>query len=198
MEKYVITISRQFGSLGRPIAKKLSELLNINFFDRDIVEEAAKKLNLPVSEISSLEEQEKKNFLYMRHPLGQSNTEIQEKIFDAETQIIMDIAARQSCVIVGRCSDYLLRNFENHLNFFIYAPYEKRLANCTDILNLSRKDAVRMIASVDKARNAYHKRYTHFKPDDLEYNHFMIDSSVFGIDGTAEIMAQIIRYKFKL
>lgn len=199
MERYNVTISRQFGSLGRPVGMKLAEILGIEFYDRDIVEEAAKQLNLPLSEASNMEEREKRGFLYMRYPLGSgTNIEMKERLYEVENRIITDWASKKSCVIVGRCSDYILRNEKNHINFFIYAPYEERLKNCVESLHMSRTEGIKMIREVDRARNAYHKRYTHFLAQDLEYNHVMIDSSVFGVDGTAEIMADIVRKRFNL
>lgn len=198
MEHFNVTISRQFGSLGRPIGMKLAEILGVEFYDRDIVEEAAKQLNLPLSEASNLEEKEKTGFLYMRYPLGGSSLEIKERLYEIQNRIITDLAAKKSCVIVGRCSDYILRNEKNHINFFVFAPYEERLKNCIEDLNMSKTEAIKMIQGVDKARDAYHKRYTRFLPKDLEYNHVMIDSSVLGVDGTAEIMAEIVKKKFGL
>jgi cytidylate kinase len=198
MEHYNVTISRQFGSLGRPIGMKLADILKVDFYDRDIVEEAARQLNLQLYEVSRQEEQEKTGFFRMRYPLGQNTLEIRERLYEVQNRIILDWAQKSSCVIVGRCSDYILRNEENHINFFIYAPYEARLKNCVNDLDMKQSDAVKMIREVDKARNAYHKRYTRFDQQDLEYNHVMIDSSLLGVDGTAELMAFIVKKRFHL
>lgn len=198
MEKYTVTISRQFGSLGRPIGMKLAELLGIDFYDRDIIEEAAKQMNLPLAEASDLEETEKSHFGYMRYPLGHSNIEVKEHLYEVENSIIRDWASRKSCVIVGRCSDFILNNEKNHINFFIYAPFDERVKNCIDSLGFTQENAIDMINQVDKARNRYHKRYTHFRQEDLALNHVMIDSSMLGVDGTAEVMADIVRKRFRL
>lgn len=198
MEKFNVTISRQFGSLGRPIGMKLAELLNVEFYDRDIVEEAAKQMNLPLSEVSKQEERERAGFFYMRYPLGGSSLEIKERVHEVQNKIILELAQKGSCVIVGRCSDYILRNEKNHVNFFIYAPYEARLANCINDLGMKESEAVKMIVEVDKARDAYHKRYTRFSQKDLKYNQVMVDSSMLGVDGTAEILADVVKKKFNL
>ncbi|MBP1736302.1 MAG: cytidylate kinase [Oscillospiraceae bacterium] len=199
MLHYNITISRQFGSLGRLIGMRVAELLGIEFYDRDIVEEAAKRLNLSLAEVSSQEEREKGGFLRMRYPLGSNNTlEVKERLYEVQTKIILDMAQKSSCVIVGRCSDFVLRNEENHINFFIYASYEARLSNCVNDLSMKETEAIRMIAEVDKARDAYHKRYTRFSQKDLKYNHVMIDSSLLGVGGTANMLAAIVKEKFQL
>lgn len=199
MEKYCITIARQFGSLGRSVAQELSEMLKIEYFDRDIVEETSKKMNLPVSKISSNEERSiRSNLFNMLFPLGTDSTETQDKIFKAQQQIILDIADRHSCIIVGRCADYILRNQKNCINIYIYAPYEARLKNCVNTLNMKPDDAKKMIHDVDKARELYWKRYANYSHADFNHKHLMIDSSLFGVTGTAELLADIIKKKFHI
>lgn len=197
MEKYIITINRQFGSLGRPIAKQLSELLGIEYYDRDIVEKVAKKMNLPVSIISSEEESAKKNLFKMQFPLGKGTTDTQDKIFDIQRKIIDSIADKESCIIVGRCSDYILHNYPRIMRIYIYAPYEERLKNCINNLHMTNENASKMIREVDRARDAYHMRYAGYLPSDLNHNDLLIDSSFLGIDKTAEQLALLIKHKFK-
>ncbi len=196
MKKYVITISRQFGSLGRPIARHLSELLGIEFYDRDIVEEAGRKLGMPVSEISDQEEMAKSTFFRMSYPLGTSTSEIQDKIFAAQRQFILEKADKESCIMVGRCSDFILAEQPNHLSVFIYAPYEARYENCINSLNMKPEDAKKAIERVDKARDAYHLKFAKYLPSDFRHMDIMIDSSVLGERGTAEYLAEFVKRKF--
>lgn len=193
MEKFTLTITRQFGSLGRSIAKELSENLGVEFYDRDIVEEVSKRLNMPVSDISSQEEQAKHSFMPRMFPLGTDNEYIQDMIFDVQKDIILDLASQSSCILVGRCSDYLLENRKNNINIFIYAPYARRLENCVKHLGMGREEAEHMIVSVDKARSAYHKKYAGYLPDDPRHKQLMIDSSLLGVEGTAEMIAGIMK-----
>lgn len=195
---YTITITRQFGSLGRPIAKCLSEMLNIEYYDRDIVEATAKKLGLPVSVISNEEESAKSPFFRMSYPLGMGTSETQNQIFNEQVRIIKDIADKESCIIVGRCSDYILQERKNNINVYIYAPYETRLRNCIDILHMKKDEAKSMIAKVDKARNSYHKAFAKFLPDDHEHKDVMINSGLLGVEGTAKVIANIVRERFDL
>lgn len=202
-KKYVITIARQFGSMGRPIAMKLSEILGVEFYDRDIVDQAAKKLNLPVSIIDENEESAKEvsknTYFRMQFPLGrQKSTEMQDKIFEAQKNIINFLAEKESCIIVGRCGDFILSEMENTMHIYIYAPYEERLKHCTNELGLSAEEGRRMIKKVDEAREAYHLQYAGFKPDDYNHKNLMIDSSFLGVDGTAEYLATLIKRKFCL
>lgn len=196
MEKYVVTITRQFGSLGRPIARELAVRLCINYYDRDIVEAVSRKMNLPVSVISGEEEKAKSSFFSMRFPLGAETIEIQDMIFDVQKSIILDLVEKGSCIIVGRCSDAILQNESNHLSVFIYAPYEARLENCVNNLHMPLDEAKKAIKAVDKARNSYHQNYAGFLPNDYRHKNIMIDSSMLGTSGTAKVLADIVRERF--
>lgn len=196
MKKYAITITRQFGSLGRPIARKMSEILGIEFYDRDIVEKTAEKLSLPISVISDKEEAAHSAFFNMRYPLGMGTSELQDSIFLAQQRIISDFVKEKSCIVVGRCSDYILKNMENCIHIYIYAPYENRLENSVNELKLSSEEAKRMIDEVDKARNAYHIHYAGYLPYDIKSKNIMIDSSLLGVDGTADYLADLAKRKF--
>jgi cytidylate kinase len=196
-KKYVITITREFGSLGRPIAKRLSELLGVEYYDRDIVEATAKRMNLPVSTLSKTEEK-KSGFWKMIVPLGTDSVERQKKIFDVQAQIIQDLAEKESCIIVGRCADYVLQDNANAMHVHIYAPYADRLANCVGTLGMEKNEAKRMIADVDKARLAYHKHFAKFAPDDPNHKHIIINSALLEVEGTAQALALIAKQKFGL
>lgn len=194
MEKYVITISRQFASLGRTISQRLSEKLEIPFWDRDIVEAAARRMGHSVSTISDEEERANYSFfLRKKYRMSLATYSINDEIFETEKNIILDEANRESCIIVGRCGDYILRDLPNHLSVYIYAPYEARLKNCTETLMMEEKTARKMIREVDMARNYYRQKYCPGLNTDTDCRHLMIDSSRFGVEGTAEIIAQTAR-----
>lgn len=196
MEKYVITLTRQFGSMGRPIARKMAELLGIEYYDRDIVEETSRKLNLPTSKISKEEENARGSYFAMRFPLGAYTTDEQDKIFWTQRNIMLDLAYTRSCIIVGRCSDFILKDVPNCFRIHIYATEEERYDNCVNMLLMSPEDAKKSIAEVDRARLAYHLRYAGYKPDDPEYKDIMINSSLLGVDKTAEYLCDLIKKKF--
>ncbi|MGN0483597.1 MAG: AAA family ATPase [Lachnospiraceae bacterium] len=198
---YVITITRQFGSLGRPIARLMSEKLGIEYYDRDIVDQAAQKLNLPVSVVDEKEETAKRvlnPFVRMAYPLGKGTNNTQDKIFEAQQNIIRFLAEKESCVIVGRCSDFTLSDVENSMHIYIYAPYEVRVQNCVEDLNLDVTEARKMIVKVDEARESYHMQYTGYKPDDKNHKDILIDSSFLGVEGTADYLVEAIKRKFQV
>ena len=200
MEHFVVTITRQFGSLGRPIARQMSEILRIDYYDRDIVDQAAKKLKLPISVVDQEEEKAVKQavnpFSRMIFPLGKGTSNTQDKIFDTQRNIIQFLSENNNCIIVGRCSDFILSDVKNSLHIYIYASYEARLEHCIKDLGLEEQEARRMIKSVDEARNSYHMQYAGYLPDDKRYKDILIDSSFFGVKGTAEFLAEAVKKKF--
>ncbi|MCC8067380.1 MAG: cytidylate kinase-like family protein [Clostridiales bacterium] len=193
MDRFVVTISREFGSLGRTIAQSLSEKLGVEFWDRDIVEAAAKRIGHPVSVVSDEEETAKNSFfLRKKYKMSLTTYNINDEIFETEKNIILDAANSGSCIIVGRCSDYILRDFPNHLSVYIYAPYEERLKNCVETLMMDEKTARRMIREVDMARTYYQRKYCPEVRSPRDCSSLMIDSSRFGVEGTAELIAQAL------
>ena len=197
-KKYIVTITRQFGSLGRPIAREMSELLKIEYYDRDIVEATSKKMNLPVSKISEHEEPYSTNLFSMLLPLGSDSIAKQDEIYNVQKEVIREMAEKESCIIVGRCADYIFRDHRNVLNIYIYAPVDARYKNCVEVLRMKPEEATKMIYKVDKARTAYHKRYAKYAPGDPDSKQIMIDSSMLGVKGTAEVLAEIVQRRFGL
>lgn len=198
--RYVVTITRQFGSMGRPIARKMAEMLGIEYYDRDLVDQAAEKLNLPVSVISEVEEKanslSKNPFFRMASPLGSGTTMTQDKIFEAQQNIIKFLAEKETCVIVGRCADFTLSEMENAIHIYIYASYEARLEHCIKDLGMEEDEARRMMAAVDKARESYHMNFAGYMPDDKSHKDILIDSSLLGVEGTAEYLVELVKKKF--
>lgn len=201
MEKFVITVGRQFGSMGRPIAKTLAERLGINYFDRDIVEEVAKRMNMPLSIVSNEEEAVSSKFGKfgkMLFPLGKQTTELQDKIFEVQKCVIMDFIDKGPCILVGRCADYIARDCANLFRIYIYAPFEERVKNCVQFLNMAEGDALKMCRDVDRARSAYHKQYAGYDCMSGEVMDCMINSSSLGIEGTVSALEALIKQRFKL
>lgn len=195
-EKYVITISRQFASMGRSIAKKLAEELGIEFYDRDIVEQTARRMGLPVSTISDTEESAN-NIYYKRiYPLGMAIKSMQDEVFMVQQNIIRDLADRESCIIVGRCADEVLKDHPRLLNVHVFAPKADRLHNCVEKLGMDEATAKKTLPRVDKSRAGYHKVYG--GGDEYVNCHLMLNSSQFGIEGSAHLLALIARDRFGL
>lgn len=199
MKQYVITISRQFASLGRPVAQSLSEKLGIEFWDRDIVEETAKRMKESVTVISDAEESARSAFSLLRQKYRMSlpTYNITDEIFEIQKNIIRDVASKESCIILGRCGDSILKDFTNTFHVYLYAPYEYRLKNCIEVYQMEEREAAKMIRNVDLSRRYYQKRYCPETKSIFDYKDMMLDVSKFGVDGTAEIIAGIAKRKFE-
>ena len=195
-KQYVITLSRDFASMGRSIAQNLAGRLGCEFYDRDIVEQAARRMGLPVSEIANNEEAAHNLFYRRIYPLGMGVKSMQDEIFEVQKNIIRDLAAKQSCIIVGRCADEILKDYPNVFSVHIFATRAERLKNCVEKLEMDEDTARRTMARVDKARTGHHRVYG---GGDVTANcHIMLNSAKFGIDGTAAVLEGIVRQRFAL
>ena len=197
----VITVTRQFGSLGRKIAMKVAENLGYEYYDRDIIELAVKELRGDIEKLSAFDGQLASPFDKMIYPLGKGTSSMKHSLFEMEKSVMVDLATSRNCVIVGRCSDYVLRKYgipeENMLNVFIYAPIEKRLNNCKEELNIDDPgEAYTYLSKVDKAREDFYKHYTKHKFSSNKFRHMLIDSSIADFVKVAEIIANTAKVKF--
>ncbi len=193
---YVVTIARQFGAAGLPVAEELSKRLGVEYYNRDLVDRAAEELKIPASKV--LEEEELNNgsrdtFFEKVFPLGNGPGDLQDKIFAAQSHVIQSLAGRESCIIVGRCADYVLSDQKNSLNVYLYASLEERIKNCIEYLGMTAEEAKRVIPKAEKARNNYHLHYTGYMQDDPAHKDILIDTGKVGISVTAEILEKIVR-----
>ena len=157
MTNKVITISRQFGSGGRTIGKKVAEKLGIPYYDKELVDEFIEEIGEYASVTSSF----LFNIAVSAHPMGLIDTmSVSDKLYVCQTNVIRDLAAKGPCVIVGRCADFILRDRPNVLRVFIHAPEEVRVRRVMQRHNLSEAEARRHMRQVDKRRADYYRAFT--------------------------------------
>ena len=199
MQTKVITITRQFGSLGRIIARQVAERLGFEYYDRDIIEAAAEKMGEDVYGLLEYEGNTVSPYRKMMVPLGYGVSAKQKKLFEIEKGIILDMAGKKDCVIVGRCSDYILsrENKKNLFNVFVYAPYSKRFNFCVNSLGLIPEAVEEYMGKVDAARQAFYKRQTGENFDSIKYRHMMIDSSFLSMCDVVDLICESAKKKFK-
>lgn len=138
------------------------------------MEATARRMGQPVSEISEKEERGGNIFSNRRYPLGTGLISMQQEIFYVQSNIIRDLAHKESCIIVGRCADSILQDISRCLNVYVYAPLEARLKNCTELLGMDENTAKRMI------REVYRLRYCDGVKSVLDHRDLLIDSSKYG------------------
>ena len=196
----VITIARQFGSGGHEIGKRVAALLGIKVYDKELIMLASEKSGYHPEVLSKADEKVAGSLLYTL-AIGSSrfgglsgnyDIPINDKLFIVQNEIIQELAAKEQCVIVGRCGDYALRNFENKLSVFIYADEAMRVERIMESCGISESEAKSLIAKEDKKRSGYYNFYTGQKWGSVERYGASFNTAVLGIERTAEIIADIV------
>lgn len=160
MKKTIITISRQYGSGGRLIAKMLSEELGIPFYDKEIIEQTAKETGLSAQYIKDLDRRPTNSFLYDLVFATNQGPTLPDQVYIAQSKVIRDLAEKGSCVIVGRCADYVLREVPDRLSVFIFAPIEERVLRAGEVYKDAGANLTSYVQHQDKGRASYYNYFS--------------------------------------
>lgn len=201
--KTVITIGRQFGSAGHDIAQLVAEKLNIKLYDKELIERAAKDSGFCEEMIKNHDEKPTSSFLYnlvmdaYSYGYNASNyidMPIGHKVFLAQFDAIKSIAYEGPCVIVGRCADYALSEVSNVLNIFIYANDDFKVKHIMSKIPDVKSEAKArdLYQKKDKQRASYYNYYANTKWGQAETYDLCINSSILGIEGTANLICQYV------
>ncbi len=200
----VITISREFGSGGRELGKRLAEMLQVAYYDKEIVSAISEKSSLAESYVSQIIEQRivtyypitiATSFASMPYDaMGQIN----RSIYTAQADILKEMAEKSDCIIVGRCADFILREYKP-LNIFVYADMASKIERCRqredEMSHLSDKELQKRIQSIDKARARYYSSYTgQVWGDKLNY-HLCVNTSDHDVKAHAKAIAAMLSDK---
>lgn len=200
----IITIGRQYGSGGHDIGKQLAEELNIPFYDKALLERAAKDSGLCQEIFENHDEKPTNSFLYSlvmdTYSLGYNSSSFTEmplnhKIFLAQFDAIKNIAKEGSCVIVGRCADYALADFPNVVNIFLHADLQSRIVRIARRHDLTDAKAKDLIIKTDKRRASYYNYYTSKKWGEAAGYDLSLNTATLGIDGTIHMIREFVAYK---
>ena len=193
MANRVITITRQYGSGGREIGQKLADAMDVEFFDNKLLEVAAGNSGIHKSHFEQNDEKRSNSFLYLLSTAySQGGVPFDDALFFAQLEAIQKIASEQSCVIMGRCADYALRDFSKILNVFICAPLEVRVKRAQEVYGIAEKHAADYVKRIDKQRTSYYNYYTDKRWGQPQNYHICVDSSALGIDGSVELLKQFV------
>lgn len=203
-KRVIITIDRQYGSGGRAIGEKLAKDLGIPFYNKEIPQMAAEKSGMSKEVFEKADETAASSLLYSvvtgaymfgNHVSPALDLPINDKVFIAQTEIIKAIANEGSCVIVGRCADYILRNCPDMINVFIHADLSSRLERAVNEYGLSPEKAEMQISKIDKKRGNYYHYYSGEKwGNGINYK-LCLDSSMLGIEGSVAVIKAFIENK---
>lgn len=188
--RIIINLGRQFGSGGKQVALELGRKLGINVYDNELITKAAESSGF--SPDVFMKKDEKRNLFpvssfFATQTFGSPKNYLNgENLFQIQSSVIRDIAEKESAVIVGRCADYILRDLDCTVDVFITAPRETRISMIMDRMKISREKAEDLIEKTDRKRETYYNYYTFGNWGVASNYDLCVDSSILGIEGTAD------------
>lgn len=195
MEKKIITISREFGSGGRTIGKQLADKLGVSYYDKELIEKLAEQTGLAKKYIEEHGEYAPATHLFSYAFVGRgiNGQSISDYLWSEQRKKIQEIAEKESCVIVGRCADYILKERADVLNVFIHAPMADRAKRIVEVYGETDVEPAKRLLEKDKKRAINYKYYTEQEWGRASNYHVTLDSSVFGIEGCVNLLFDILK-----
>lgn len=202
----IITIGRQYGSAGHQIGKALADELGIAYYDKELLERAAKESGMCEELFENHDERPTNSFLYSlvmdTYSFGYgasslSDMPLNQKVFLAQFNAIRKIAEEGPCVMIGRCADYALAENPNCLSIFIHADLQLRIRRIAAKYDLTDAKAKDKIIKTDKRRSSYYNYYTSRKWGDIDSYNLSFDSGLLGVNGTVEMIKKAVEWKEK-
>ena len=194
MEKRIITISREFGSGGRFIGEEVAKKLGIAYYDKNIINEIAEKSGLSPEYIQENAELSPKKGLFAYAFAGRDITgkSVEDLVYEAQRKVILELAEKESCVIIGRNADYILNDRDDVLNVFIHGDTPEKIQRITRLYNVEEQKVVKMMVDIDKRRMANYNFYTNQKWGKASNYTLCLNSSKLGYDRCEKIIMECI------
>ena len=196
-ENLIITISRQYGSGGREIGRRLAERLGIPYYDKELIILAAERSGYARSLFEEADQKASNSMIFSLMRAGSMvnsyDLPLNDKIYLIQSGVIQQVARQGSCVIVGRCADYVLQDRFPCVNVFIHAALQKRMDRAVKVYGLSPDDVQSVLLKTDKRRETYYNYYTGRKFGDARNYTLSLDSLGVGIDRSVEVLASYIQ-----
>lgn len=184
MAKRIITISREFGSGGRFLGEEVAKKLGIKYYDKDIIAQIAEQSGFSPEYITERAELSPKKGLFAYAFSGRDVTgkSIEDMVYEAQRKVILEIAEKESCVIIGRNADFILKDKDNVLNIFIHGDMPEKVARICKLYNVTEEEAEKMMADIDKRRMTNYRFYTDQKWGMAKNYTLSLNSSELGYD----------------
>jgi len=200
--KTVITIGRQFGSGGKEVGIRVAKELGIPFYDKELLQEAAKKSGLCEKIIENFDERPKSllyslamdSYLFALPGAGAGDS-LEQQVYLATFNTIRQLAEEGPCVMIGRCADYALADNPDHLSLFIHAPLEDRIRRVAERQEVTPEEARKLIMKTDKRRASYYEYYSSKRWGAVDSYDFCINSSYLGLSRTVELVLAMVDHK---
>ena len=195
MAKRIITISREFGSGGRFIGEKVAKKLGIAYYDKNIINDIAEKSGLSPEYVQKNAELSPKKGLFAYAFAGRDITgkSVEDMVYEAQRNIILELAEKEPCVIIGRNADYILKDRDDVLNVFIHGDMPEKIKRITGLYNVKEKEAVKMMADTDKRRRTNYNFYTDQNWGKASNYTLCLNSSQLGYDRCEMIIMECVK-----
>ena len=195
MAKRIITISREFGSGGRFIGEEVAKKLGIAYYDKNIISQIAEKSGLSPEYIQENAELSPKKGLFAYAFSGRDITgkSVEDMVYEAQRNIILELAEKEPCVIIGRNADYILKGRDDVLNVFIHGDMPEKIKRITGLYNVREKEAVKMMADTDKRRRTNYNFYTDQNWGKASNYTLCLNSSQLGYDRCEMIIMECVK-----
>ena len=190
MKHFIVNIGCEYGSGGPDIGRMVAESLGIPFYDRDLVDQVVEKLGVDRDLVENVKYEFDTTF-------GPRYANLTNRVIYTQFEVIHKLAAKSSCVIIGRCSNYILKDRDDCLNIFVYAPDEFKVKHIMEQKGISQKEAQKLVKYNDGMLKSRYEYMTNSDMRDCRTRHMMIDSSILGLEKTAKYIMQLIDLRFE-
>lgn len=206
MEHFVITIARGYGSGGKTMGKMLAEELGVHFYDRELLRIASDESGISEDLFGRVDEQLNKSLLFriarkeykgQLIPPDDEDFVSNDNLFNYQAKVMKQIAKQESCVIVGRCADYVLKDMDNVVKIFVHASVEDCVRRLDSLYHLPDKELEKKVIETDKRRAEYYKYYTGRNWFDAKNYDLCLNSQQLGFDKCVEIVKNYLKIRFE-
>lgn len=191
----VISVGCEYASGGTQVGKLLSEKLGIEYFDREFIDQIIERVGVSQHALNLADAGEAVKGLSSTNPGGWSlkYADLTDRLVYIQKEVVKKLAARTSCVIIGRCADYILKDRSDVLNVFIYAPMEARIRNVRQAVGCTREEAEKLIEENDRMYHARYKQITGTYRGDRHNRDILIDAELLGVERTADYLESLVK-----
>lgn len=196
MKHFVVTVGCEYASGGIEIGKMIAKSLGVEYYDRDLIDKVVEQIGVDRELVEKADSGENVKYEFDTN-FGPRYANLTNRVIYEQFEVINKFAEKSSCVIIGRCSNYILKDRKDCLNVFIYAPFEKRVEYVMEKKGVSYDEAAELVKYNDRMLSSRYNYMTNGDMRDCGMRDMMIDSSVLGLEKTAKYILQMIDLRFE-
>lgn len=196
MKHFVVTVGCEYASGGIEIGKMIAKSLGVEYYDRDLIDKVVEQIGIDRELVEKADSGENVKYEFDTN-FGPRYANLTNRVIYEQFEVINKFAEKSSCVIIGRCSNYILKGRKDCLNVFIYAPFEKRVEYVMEKKGVSYDEAAELVKYNDRMLSSRYNYMTNGDMRDCSMRDMMIDSSVLGLEKTAKYILQMIDLRFE-